>query len=293
MTPRDTRKRLPGWLRRLLRLRKQRRQRRNMPAPTSPAPAALAERLDAIEQRLAAISDRLPASSPDLTALPQAVAALGTQINRAGREQLKANALVESYREQLTEALAQLREAQERLEAEQAASAAQDRDIVGAARLDVIQRLLPALDGLDEAIRSGTALLDQKAAPPAAPPERPFLARVFGARLRAGDAPEADQATTALRDAMRSWLVGVSFVRQRLLDVLAAEEVRPMDASGRPFDPHLHVALEAAPATADRPAGAVAAELRRGYYIGDRVLRYAEVTVAANGAADQDREDAR
>jgi anti-sigma factor RsiW len=82
------------------------------------------------------------------------------------------------------------------------------------------------------------------------------------------------------RAALDAWLVGLTFVRQRLLDTLAAEGVRPMDAEGQPFDPQRHIALEVVPADNGLLPGAVAAELRRGYMVGERVLRHAEVAVA-------------
>jgi molecular chaperone GrpE len=69
-------------------------------------------------------------------------------------------------------------------------------------------------------------------------------------------------------------------VRQRLLGVLADEGIMPIAAEGQSFDPHLHVALEVVPPSDDLPPGHVAAELRRGYMAGERVLRHAEVAVS-------------
>jgi molecular chaperone GrpE len=81
-------------------------------------------------------------------------------------------------------------------------------------------------------------------------------------------------------EAIAAWLEGLEFVRDRLLDVLSAEGVRPIETDGETFDPHLHVAVEATPASDEQPAGSIAQETRRGYRIGDAVLRYAEVVVA-------------
>ncbi|MBC8074990.1 MAG: nucleotide exchange factor GrpE, partial [Chloroflexales bacterium] len=88
-----------------------------------------------------------------------------------------------------------------------------------------------------------------------------------------------------LRDAVRAWLHGLTFVRQRLLDSLAAEDIRPIEALGGPFDPTLQVALQAVPANGEE-TGTVVAELRRGYTVGQRVLRHAEVAVAAELARE-------
>jgi molecular chaperone GrpE len=90
-------------------------------------------------------------------------------------------------------------------------------------------------------------------------------------------APSTSEAQ--LRDSLRAWLQGLTFVRQRLLDALAAEGVRPIPALGLPFDPVLHLAIQAVPST-NQPAGTVVSEIRRGYTISGRVLRHAEVAVA-------------
>ncbi len=56
--------------------------------------------------------------------------------------------------------------------------------------------------------------------------------------------------------------------------------VSPMNAKDKPFDPNLHEALLRQP-TSEYPEGTVMAELVRGYMMGDRVLRHAQVQVAA------------
>jgi molecular chaperone GrpE len=75
-------------------------------------------------------------------------------------------------------------------------------------------------------------------------------------------------------------LHGVEFVRERLLAVLAAEGVQPIETEGQPFDPNRHYAVEASAADAALAAGLIVQEMRRGYVCGDSVLRYAEVVVA-------------
>ena len=171
-----------------------------------------------------------------------------------------------------------LRAADARREADVAASSARRHDEQVAARLDVVQAMLPALDGLDEALRSGRRLLEQHAEPP-----RPatLQGRLQTRVMRRGAAAAPDPREDALREGMAAWLVGLTFVRQRLLDVLAAEGVQPITAQGALFDPHYHVAVEVVPSDETVPPSTVASELRRGYMVGERVLRYAEVAVAA------------
>ena len=53
----------------------------------------------------------------------------------------------------------------------------------------------------------------------------------------------------------------------------------PMDAVGSDFDPHIHQAVVHEPSTTHRD-GEVTVELRRGYMLGDNLLRAAMVKVA-------------
>jgi molecular chaperone GrpE len=247
--------------------------------------APLLERLEAIERRLEEVARLKPPEDMAAGGVQQALAALEKQISRAGREQFKAQALAEAQMEQLSAALEMLRAADARREADVAASSARRHDEQVVARLDVVQAMLPALDGLDEALRSARRLLEQHAEPP-----RPatFLGRLRSRVLRRGAGAAPDPRVDALREAMAAWLVGLTFVRQRLLDVLAAEGVQPIAAQGALFDPHYHVAVEVVPPEETVPPGTVASELRRGYMVGERVLRYAEVAVAAQTEMEQD-----
>lgn len=221
--------------------------------------------------------------APDLAAridaLQAAVAALEKQIGRAGREQLKANALAETQADRLAAALEALRAAEERREAELAAAHAQAQAAVAEARLAVARGLFPTLDGLDEAIRAGRATLAHSAwrEPPSTLLRRLLLGGAEGEERR-----EADR----MRPALDAWLEGLVLVRRRLLDALAAEGVAPIPAEGQPFDPRRHIAAEVV--AADAPPGTVVQEIRRGFASGARVLRHAEVAVA--GEPQQQRE---
>jgi molecular chaperone GrpE len=73
---------------------------------------------------------------------------------------------------------------------------------------------------------------------------------------------------------------GVELVRAMFLDVLRRHGVTPVKAFGQPFDPNLHHAVMHRP-VAGQPANAVVQVLKEGYRIHDRLLRPAEVVVAA------------
>jgi molecular chaperone GrpE len=72
---------------------------------------------------------------------------------------------------------------------------------------------------------------------------------------------------------------GVAIIHRQLLDLLRRWGVRPIEAVGADFDPHLHEAVvqEFSPNHRD---GEVIEELQRGYRLGDRLLRPAMVKVA-------------
>ena len=72
---------------------------------------------------------------------------------------------------------------------------------------------------------------------------------------------------------------GVELIHRRLLDILRQRGVQPIEALGAEFDPHYHQAVshEHAP---DRADGEIIEEFRRGYKLGDRLLRPSMVKVA-------------
>lgn len=69
-------------------------------------------------------------------------------------------------------------------------------------------------------------------------------------------------------------------IYKQLVDCLKQLGVSPMRPEGEPFDPNLHEAVMREP-TAEHPEGTVIEELRRGYLLGEQVLRHAMVRVAA------------
>jgi molecular chaperone GrpE len=74
---------------------------------------------------------------------------------------------------------------------------------------------------------------------------------------------------------------GVELIYKQLQDALAKLGVRPIPATGEPFDPHYHEAIEMVE-TSDAPDHEVLEELQRGYKFKDRLLRPAMVKVAKN-----------
>jgi molecular chaperone GrpE len=120
-------------------------------------------------------------------------------------------------------------------------------DAVLGAKAEVLLEMLEVVDGLERALEARTPVGDQ------------------------GDG-------TAVQK-------GVDLVLRSLLHKLERQGVTPIEAAGRPFDPHVHEAVSRVDAD-DVPAGIVAAELQRGYRFGDRLLRPSRVAVST-GPADR------
>jgi molecular chaperone GrpE len=72
---------------------------------------------------------------------------------------------------------------------------------------------------------------------------------------------------------------GVELIHAKLHDLLRKQGVTPIEALGADFDPNLHQAVMHEESPAHRE-GEVIGELRKGYKIGDRLLRPAMVKVA-------------
>jgi molecular chaperone GrpE len=80
-------------------------------------------------------------------------------------------------------------------------------------------------------------------------------------------------------DEAAAYRKGVELIHAKLHDVLRKQGVRAIDAVGKDFDPNVHQAIsyEASPEHRD---GEVIGEMRRGYMLGDRLLRPSMVKVA-------------
>ena len=91
-------------------------------------------------------------------------------------------------------------------------------------------------------------------------------------------------AQTPTPDASQSFQAGINLICLQLKGVLAEAGLEELDATGKPFDPHLHEALSQQE-TPEVPEGHVVHQLRKGYKLRDRLLRPASVVVAKQPAA--------
>ena len=76
-----------------------------------------------------------------------------------------------------------------------------------------------------------------------------------------------------------SFRKGVELIHRQMLELLRKRGVKPIEAVGADFDPRVHESVMSEPSP-DHREGEVIQELRRGYTVGDRLLRPAMVKVA-------------
>ena len=88
-----------------------------------------------------------------------------------------------------------------------------------------------------------------------------------------------ERALNAGASSVDAYRQGVELMYKQLLEMLRKRGVRPIEALGADFDPHFHQAVAYDPAEGRRD-GEVIEEFRRGYMLGDRLLRPAMVKVA-------------
>jgi molecular chaperone GrpE len=80
---------------------------------------------------------------------------------------------------------------------------------------------------------------------------------------------------------------GFKMVYEQLLAALKKNGLTPIDAESSAFDPHLHEAVSHVP-SGEYPADHIIAQTRRGYKLGDRLLRPVQVVVSSGPGAPRD-----
>ena len=78
-----------------------------------------------------------------------------------------------------------------------------------------------------------------------------------------------------------AFLEGVELVMAHIYEMLKKNDVKPIEAEGKKFDPHVHEALMQEEAE-EAEEGTILEEFQKGYKIGDRVVRTSKVKVATS-----------
>lgn len=72
---------------------------------------------------------------------------------------------------------------------------------------------------------------------------------------------------------------GIGLIFQKLRNTLGARGLKPMECKGKEFDTDLHEAITEIPAGSEEMVGKVIDELEKGYYLNDKIIRFAKVVV--------------
>lgn len=89
---------------------------------------------------------------------------------------------------------------------------------------------------------------------------------------RAEKTMESVQDTAAVKE-------GVQLVFAKLRSTLEQKGLKPMNAVSEEFNPDLHEAITEIPAPAPELQGKVIDQVQKGYYLGDKIIRFAKVVV--------------
>src|ERR1700754_4441786 len=74
---------------------------------------------------------------------------------------------------------------------------------------------------------------------------------------------------------------GVLLIQNKLKNALIKNGLKEMESIGTPFDPELQEAITNIPAPSDDMKGKVVDEMEKGYFLNDKVVRFAKVIVGA------------
>lgn len=72
---------------------------------------------------------------------------------------------------------------------------------------------------------------------------------------------------------------GFVLIHQKLYKKLESKGLKPIDASGKPFDTDFHEAITSVPAPTEDMKGKVVDEVEKGYLLHDKVLRFSKVVI--------------
>ena len=74
---------------------------------------------------------------------------------------------------------------------------------------------------------------------------------------------------------------GVTLVQNKIKNILTQKGLKSMESIGEAFDPEIHEAITNIPSPTEEWKGKVIDEMEKGYFLNDKVVRFAKVIVGA------------
>lgn len=90
-----------------------------------------------------------------------------------------------------------------------------------------------------------------------------------------------DRALSAIEktEETNSIIEGIELIQTKFLKTLTDKGLKPINATGEVFDADLHEAITQIPAPSEELKGKVVDEVEKGYYLGEKVIRYSKVVI--------------
>lgn len=89
---------------------------------------------------------------------------------------------------------------------------------------------------------------------------------------------------------VKNWMVGFEMILAQFKDILAQNDIRPIESMGKTFDPYYHEALDTEE-NEEHPINTIIQEYVRGYQMGSKVIRPSKVKVVKPKATKQAQEE--
>lgn len=106
------------------------------------------------------------------------------------------------------------------------------------------------------------------------------------------DLERSVEAAKANHQDYTAFLKGIEMVMAHIYEILKKNNVKPVEAKGKKFDPHCHEVLMMEE-TDECDDGTILEEFQKGYVLSERVVRTAKVKVAKKKNGSDDKEPAK
>jgi molecular chaperone GrpE len=93
------------------------------------------------------------------------------------------------------------------------------------------------------------------------------------------DFERALKAVENLSDTEKKAVEGFDLIHKKMVGIFTKVGLKPMESIGQPFDAEIHEAITQFPAPTEEMKGKVIDEVEKGYYLNDKVIRFAKVVV--------------
>jgi molecular chaperone GrpE len=93
------------------------------------------------------------------------------------------------------------------------------------------------------------------------------------------DFERALKAVENLSETEKKAVEGFDLIHKKMVGIFTKVGLKPMESIGQPFDAEIHEAITQFPAPSENLKGKVIDEVEKGYYLNDKVIRFAKVVV--------------